>query len=140
MPQRAAADTDKSTMPGRRVPWADRERVGLIRSPRLDWSAAFFVIAVNLDRLPDTVHVIGIAAHKSVDRRPVLGIDHEDAADRQLAVVRNESTSRNDIDIVLCGLVEVNAMRTIEFGACRYSAAAVECMDHEQHRYSSSCW
>src|SRR5437899_1492571 len=108
--------------------------VALGAARRLDRRAALAVIAVDLDRLPHLVHVIGVAARECVGGIAVLGVDHENAADRCLAVVRDQGAGRHHIHVVSFGLIEMNPVRAVEFGARRHPVLLVGGVDHEQHR------
>ncbi len=63
--------------------------------------AALLVVAVDGDTLPDAVDVIRIAPGEGIDGGAILGVDHENAADRRLAVIGDERAGRHHIDGVV---------------------------------------
>ena len=96
--------------------------------------APFLVVAVDLNPLPYAVDVVGVAAGERLGGRAVLGVDHEDAADRGLAVIGQQGAGGDHVDIVAVRLVEVDAVRAVEFRPRRHPAGSVGGVDHEQHR------
>src|SRR5207344_725009 len=102
-------------------------------SPRWDWRAALLTVAVDLNRLPDLVDVVGIAASERLRGGAVPGVDDEDAADRCLAVVCKQGAGRHDIDIIFFCMVKMDTVRAVEFGSRRHPVAFVGGVDHEQH-------
>src|SRR3954464_13646568 len=100
-------------------------------SSRQDWSAALLVVSVDLHRLPDAIDLVGVAAGESLGSRAVLGVYHEDAADRHLAVGGEQGAGGVPVDIVLVRLVQVDAVRAVEFSPRRHPVATVGGVDLE---------
>ena len=88
---------------------------------------------MDVDALPHAVDVIGIAAGEGVDRGAVRGVDDENAADRRLAVVGKQRAGGHDVDAVIAGFVEMDAVVAIMLGPRRQKILLVERVDHEQH-------
>src|SRR5580704_13878026 len=86
----------------------DSERIALPFT--CDRGAAFLVVAVDVHALPHAVEVIGIAAGEGIDRGAVFGVDDKNAADRRLAVVGEERAGGHDVDAVIAGFVEMDAV------------------------------
>src|SRR5580704_3905342 len=103
-----------------------------------DRRAAFLVVAVDIDALPHAVDVVGIAAGEGVDRGAVFGVDDENAADWRLAIVGQERAGSHDVDAVIAGFVEMDAVVAIMLGPRRQNVLLVERVDHEQHARSLS--
>src|SRR5215813_11926128 len=103
-------------------------------SSRLDRGAALLVVAMNLDRAPYAVDVVRVAAGEGVNSSAVRGVDDEDRPDRCLAVVGDQRAGGHHVDIVVAGLVEMNAMRAVELRARRQNIPLVDGVDDEQHR------
>src|ERR1700722_20943011 len=78
-----------------------------------DRRATFLVVAVDVDALPHAVDVIGVAAGEGVDRGAVGRVDDKNAADRRLAVVGQERAGGHDVDAVIAGFVEMDAVVAI---------------------------
>src|SRR6476646_11536804 len=98
-------------------------------SSRQDWSAALLVVAVDLNRLPDAIDLVGVAAGESLGSRAVLGVDDEDAADRRLAVGGEQGAGGDHVDIMLVRLVQVDAVRAVEFRPRCHPVASVGGVD-----------
>ena len=62
-----------------------------------------------------------------------VGIDDKNAADRRLAVVGDERAGRDDVDAVLVGAVEMDAVVAIMLRPRRQDVLLVERVDDEQH-------
>src|SRR5258708_6899249 len=77
-------------------------------SSRRNWRAALLVVAVDLNRFPHAVDVVGVAAGERLGGRAVLGVDHEDAADRRLAVVGEQGAGGYHVDVIPVRLVQVD--------------------------------
>ena len=112
---------------------AQRSGCGKKLSLARDRRAAFLVVAVDIDPLPHAVDVIGIAAGEGIDRGAVFRIDDKNAADRRLAVVGKERAGGHDVDAVIAGFVEMDAVVAIMLGPRRQKILLVERVDHEQH-------
>src|ERR1700726_3294492 len=106
---------------------------GKISSSACDRRAALLVVAVDFHALPNAVDVIGIAAGEGVDRGAVRRIDDENAADRRLAVVGKQRAGGHDVDAVIAGFVEMDAVVAVMLGPRRQKILLVERVDHEQH-------
>src|SRR5215472_4154531 len=91
---------------------------------------------MDRDALPDAVEMIGVAAGKRVNRGAVGGIDDENATDRRFAVVGHKCARRHDVDRILLGAVEMDAMIAVMFGAGRQNVFFVERVDDVQHGIS----
>src|SRR3984957_9286525 len=87
--------------------------------PTRDRRAAFLIVAMNIDALPHAVDVIGIAAGEGVDRGAIRRVDDKNAADRRFAVVGQERAGGHDVDAVIAGFVEMDAVVAIMLGPRR---------------------
>ena len=88
---------------------------------------------MDLDLLPHAIDVVGIAAGEGIHGGTALRIDDENAADRRLAVVRHQGAGGHHIHVMVFRLVEVDAMRAVEFGPGRHPILLVGGVDNEQH-------
>src|SRR5690242_8424055 len=88
---------------------------------------------MHIDPVPHAVHMVRVAAREGVHRGAVLRLDHEQAADRRLAVLIHERARGEDVDPVLARLVEVDPMGTEMLGARLDDARLVDSMDDEVH-------
>src|SRR5438067_717044 len=102
-------------------------------APARDWGAALLAIAMDLHSLPHAIDVVGIAAGEGLRRAAVGGVDHEDRADRSLAVLADQRPGGHYVDVIVTGIVEMLAVGAVEFGAYRHGTDAVGGVDHEQH-------
>src|SRR5262245_44440920 len=112
------------------TPW---ERTPGLGTARDDRRPALLVVAVDVEPLPYAVGVIRVALDKAVERGAAGGVDHEDAAARRLAVVGDEGAGGDDVDVVVFGTVEMQAMVAVVLGTRRHLALFVESVDHVQH-------
>ena len=76
--------------------------------------------------LPHTVDAIGVAARESLDRGAVGGIDDENAANGRFAVVSHQDVCSHDLDRMLLGLVEMDAVGAVMLGARRRNVFFVD--------------
>jgi hypothetical protein len=93
---------------------------------------------VDFDCFPHPIDVVGIAACESVERGSVLRIDDEKTADRRFAVVGDKRAGGDHADPVIAGLVQMDSVLAIEFGACGENAFFVDSMNYELQRGASS--
>ena len=64
----------------------------------------------------------------------VLRIDDEKTADRRFAVVGDKRAGGDHADPVIAGLVSMDSVLAIEFGACGENAFFVDSMNYELQR------
>ena len=69
----------------------------------------------------------------NASRRRGPGVDDEDAADRRLAVVGDQRAGGHDVDAVIPGAVEMDAMVAVMLGPRRQDVLLIERVDDEQH-------
>ncbi len=69
--------------------------------PAHDRVAALLVVAVDGDALPDAIDVIRIAPREGIGGGAILGVDHENTADRCLAVIGDQGAGRHHVDGVV---------------------------------------
>jgi len=100
---------------------------------RLDRGAALLVIGVDLHGLPNGVREVGVAACECIDSVTILGVNDKDTAHWSFAVVGHQSAGRDHIYVISLGLIEMDAVSAVKFGARANSVSAVKGMDHEQH-------
>lgn len=105
----------------------------MLLPPADDRGAALFVVAMDLHAIPDPVEVIRVTARECVDGGAVCRIDDEDAADRRLAIAGDQRARGHDIDGVILGAVEMDAMRAIMLSARGQNVFLVDGVDDEQH-------
>ena len=90
----------------------DRKRRPNSRSPGPptgDRRAALLVKTVDLYLIPHAVYA-RIGTGKGVHGGAVLGVNHEYAAHGSLAVISNECARSHNVDIVVGGVIEMNAV------------------------------
>src|SRR5258708_21368861 len=131
--RRPAADF---TLPCRRRPNSRSPR-----PPTGDRRAALLVITVDLYLIPHAVYAIRIGTGEGVHGGAVLGANHEYAAHGSLAVISNECARSHNVDIVVDGVIEMNAVGAIEFGPCGQHVRLVDGVNDEEHSRSlpASC-
>jgi hypothetical protein len=91
---------------------------------------------VDLYLIPHAVYAIRIGTGKSVHSGAVLGVNHEYAAYGSLAVISNECARSHNVDIVVHGVIEMNAVGAIEFGPCGQHVRLVDGVNDEEHSRS----
>src|SRR6266700_2668007 len=106
------------------------------RPPTGDRRAALLVITVDLYLIPHAVYAIRIGTCKGVHGGAVLGVNHEYAAHGSLAVISNECARSHNVDIVVDGVIEMNAVGAIEFGPCGQHVRLVDGVNDEEHSRS----
>ena len=89
---------------------------------------------MDFDRFPHPIDIVWIAACESVERGSVLSIDDEKTADRRFAVVGDQRAGGDHADPVVAGLVQMDSVLAIEFGACGENAFFVDSMNYELQR------
>src|SRR5439155_3378054 len=126
--RRPAADF---TLPCRRRPNSRSPR-----PPTGDRRAALLVITVDLYLIPHAVYAIRIGTGKGVHGGTVLGVNHEYAAHGGLAVISNECARSHNVNIIVDGVIEMNAVGAIEFGPFGQHVRLVDGVNDEEHSRS----
>src|SRR5262245_28722735 len=104
--------------------------------PTGDRHAALLVITVDLYLITHAVYAIRIGTGKGVHGGAVLGVNHEYAAHGSLAVISNECARSHNVDIVVDGVIQMNAVGAIEFGPCGQHVRLVDGVNDEEHSRS----
>src|SRR4030081_338198 len=84
-------------------------------SSRRNWRAALLVVAVDLNRFPHAVDVVGVAAGERLGGRAVPGVGPEDGCGPAFAGVREQGSGGFHGHLIPGRLVQVDAVRAIEF-------------------------
>src|SRR5882757_8636542 len=103
-------------------------------SPRRDRRAALLVVDVDLHGAPHAIDMIGVTAHEGIHRGAILCVDNEDRADGRFAIISHERAGGRHVDVMVTGLVEMNAVVAVMLRTRRQQAGFVGGMDDEQHR------
>src|SRR5258707_128753 len=109
-------------------------------SPRQDGGAALLVIAVDLNRLPDAIDLVGVAAGEDLGGRAVLGVDDEDAADLVLAqdLERLVSGRRTVVSEFIDASLSCGHFAPPRYGVAVQKSASF--LLNQRHTRSISCW
>jgi len=66
-------------------------------------------------------------------QRAVPGVNDKDTTHWSFAVIGHQSAGRDDIYVISLGLIEMDAVSAVKFGARFDSVSAIKGMNHEQH-------